>query len=114
MEQDRPQVSYGALRLIATIFRALAWVQLIVGPLATIAATVAIVHEAEATGAIIPILVFVGGILWTLFQAVLLFAFADLIIVFLAIEQNTADTADNLEILLQREGGRGGVRSRRP
>ena len=91
MEQDQPQVRYGALRLIATIFRALAWVQLIVGPLATIAATVAIADE--ATGTIVPILVFVGGILWTLFQAVLLFAFADLIIVFLAIEQNTADTA---------------------
>jgi len=92
MEQDRPQVSYGALRLIATIFRALAWVQLTVGPLATIAATVALL-AAEATGTIVPILVFLGGILWTLFQAVLLFAFADLIIVFLAIEQNTADTA---------------------
>ena len=92
MEQDQPQVRYGALRLIATILRALAWVQLTVGPLATIAATVAIAHEAT-TGTIVPILVFVGGILWTLFQAVLLFAFADLIVVFLAIEQNTADTA---------------------
>ncbi len=99
---DQVETSYGALRLIATILQALAWVALTVGAIGSVVLVVSLAAETDNVGLLI--LAFVGGIFLTVFQAIILFALSDLISVFLDIESNTWDAAENTLSLLEAEG----------
>ena len=101
------ETSYPALRLIATILRALAWVVLTIGAIGSLGLAVSVGGATDS--AALGIVAFVGAVLLTAFQATILFAFSDLIFVFLDIEANTWDAAENTLQLLDAQG-----RERRP
>lgn len=85
---------YRALRAVATILRALAWIVAVFGSLTVIATGIVLGFDAGDVVGGIGILV--GGLLAVAFQALMLFAASALIALFIDIERNTRATAEML------------------
>jgi hypothetical protein len=81
---------YRALRTIATVFRILAWIVLVLGVIGSIVVAV------MAEGAAAAVLVLIAGLFGTAIYFLILFAAAGAIYVVIDIEQNTRDTVESL------------------
>jgi len=89
------KVRYGALRTIASFFKTLAWIAVVVGVIASVAVAVA------ARGWVHTLWAFLGGLVATGVSFLLLYAYGEFIYLFIDIEQNTRGIAERLK---QREG----------
>jgi hypothetical protein len=90
---------YRALRTVAAIIRALAYVVAVIGGLAVVIGAIATVAQGGGVGP--ALLVLVGGLLYVAVIALFLFAYAEIVRLFIAVEDNTRLTAEAL-------AGRGG------
>jgi TRAP-type C4-dicarboxylate transport system permease small subunit len=91
---------YRALRTVATIIRVLAFIVAIVGGLAVVIGAInAMSSSGGAIGA--GLLILVGGFLYVAVVALFLFAYAEIIRLVIAVEDNTRVTAEAV-------AGRGG------
>ena len=86
---------YGALRTIASFLKILAWIAVVIGVIASLAAAVA------ARGWIPTLWALLGGLVATGVSFLLLYAYGEFIHLLIDIEQNTRDIAERLK---QREG----------
>jgi hypothetical protein len=91
---------YGALRLVATLLRILAFVVAILGGLAVVIGTITSVGQEGGLGP--ALLVLIGGLLYVAVIALFLFAYAEIIRLVIAVEDNTRLTAEAI-------AGRGGT-----
>ncbi len=96
-EPEQGEVRYAALRAIATVLRALAWLVVTLGVIGSLIAAVSVPSGIEEGGTrvAVGIVTLVGGLIWTAVSAVILFALADSIFVLLDIEENTRQAAEN-------------------
>jgi hypothetical protein len=94
-----PEDRYGALRTIATILRILAYIVAIVGTILAIIGGVSSIGYDIGSG----LVALIGGLLGTAVTALVLFAYAEIIRLVIAIEHNTYRTA---EAQVGRGGGR--------
>ena len=86
---------YRALRTVATIIRVLAFIVAIVGGLAVVIGAVnAMSSSGGAIGA--GLLILVGGFLYVAVVALFLFAYAEIIRLVIAVEDNTRTTAEGI------------------
>ena len=84
---------YRALRTVATIIRVLAFIVAIVGGLAVVIGAInAMSSSGGAIGA--GLLILVGGFLYVAVVALFLFAYAEIIRLVIAVEDNTRTTAE--------------------
>jgi hypothetical protein len=88
---------YRALRTVAAIIRVLAYVVAILGTIGVVIAAISAISQAGAQG----LLFLVGGLLYVAVVALFLFAYAEIIRLIIAVEDNTRLTAEAL-------AGRGG------
>jgi hypothetical protein len=89
---------YRALRTVATIIRILAYVVAIIGAIGVIIGAIAAIGQGVVGQGL---LVLVGGLLYVAVIALFLFAYAELIRLIIAVEDNTRLTAEAVS-------GRGG------
>ena len=85
---------YRALRLVATIIRILAFVVAIIGALAIVIGAIATIGQQDGLGT--AVLVLIGGLLYVAVIALFLFAYAEIIRLVIAVEDNTRVTAEAL------------------
>jgi len=104
-------VKYRALRIVATVYRVIGWIIIVIGALGTCASSVAAVAGASymgqrfgyrggaGLGVIQAIIIIVIGLLYTGLIGVTLLAIAEGIQVFLDIEENTREIARRIREL---------------
>jgi len=91
---------YNALRTVSKIIRILAYVVAVVGGLAVLGITITSLTQGSGLGP--ALLVLIGGTLYVAVIALFLFAYAEIISLVIAVEDNTRLTAEAL-------AGRGGT-----
>lgn len=91
---------YRALRAVATLLRALAWIVAVFGGLVVVGA--AITTGFNVADPIRGLSIVVGGLIAVALQALLLFATSALITLFIDIEHNTRATAEILASTIPR------------
>lgn len=90
---------YRALRAVATLLRAFAWIVAVFGGLVVVAA--AITTGFDVANVVRALSILVGGLIAVALQALLLFAASAMITLFIDIESNTRTTAEILATIME-------------